>query len=190
MALTTNTDDRDDDSAEEHIFPPYQDRNTTFRVENSNSKRGQIGSSKQSKKLDQIQSFAPNESRNAKESPLNGAITAAKNFVASRKSQIISQSNTPSMARRITQYQQKLSNIELQRYTAKKGTPRAQLDNLAKNQSVFSQNQQHLNLPKPSSVHRISNASSVVKRGDENLHLPSINSQNYLEKKQPAGFHR
>ena len=87
------------------------------------------------------------------------------------------------MAQRIKKYQQKLSNIELQRYTAKKGTPRAQLNNLVKNQSVFSQNQQHLNLPKPNSVHRISNASNVVKRGDENLHLPSINSQSYLEKK-------
>ena len=69
------------------------------------------------------------------------------------------------MAQRIKKYQQKLSNIELQRYTAKKGTPRAQLNNLVKNQSVFSQNQQHLNLPKPNSVHRISNASNVVKRG-------------------------
>ena len=89
MALITNTDERDgNESAEEHIFPPYQDRNTTFRVE---SKRSQISSQKQSKKLDQIQSFAPTkDSRNVKESPLHGAVTASKNFVASRKSQIIS----------------------------------------------------------------------------------------------------
>ena len=93
MALTTNTDEKDNDSTEEHIFPPYQDRNTTFRIDKTNIKRGYI-SGKDHNKLDPVQAFAIAESRNIRDSPLDDGATG-KNFVNSRKSHVISQSNTP-----------------------------------------------------------------------------------------------